>query len=765
MQHQPDHRAPARALAGRLDLSPRAKLLLMIGGGIAALLLLAIVALNVLLSANWVRDRIAAHIREVSGRELKVDGTTALLFRPSPRVVITDATLTDPEARAGTADIAIGQLIVDLSFGQLFGRGLDAKRIDLIRPVVKLRLGSDGDRAAPVRTADKAMAAPAAKPAIDSEKKRRELSLDDVRIKDGTVVVLYDAKGTERRVEHIRAKLHLPSLTEAFTGVGKFDWKGQTVKFGLELNAPADLKAARPAKMLLALDTPALALRFNGNVVTRPGLSGEGELSAKAQSIPSLLAWMRETPPASTAIGDGELASQVAWKAGEISFSRVRFALEHASGQGQAVVTLHSPRPHVRAALAFDHLDLNPFLAGGSKQAAAVAQSQSQAAKPASADKAAAPTSSTDIDAALADDPDDEAGTDSAGTPPAPAANGASPAAFDADVNLNVRKMRVGHLDLGPSSYGFVFRDGVLNATLGGMELYDGHGSGQLTLDVTQAVPAFRGDFRLDGVQARPFLSDAAQVSLISGRTKLALQLSGTGTTAEAIKASLSGQGTIALSDGDIEGVDITSFISEIGAGEIPELRKGPGAKTAFSDLGGSFTIADGVAETGNLQMLSPLLKVTAAGSVDLKQDSIDMLARPEIVAGPQGKGGANDLAGLSVPVRIEGSLQNPNMKPELKGMFASPDQAGKTINQIGAALQKKFKGKPVGEAIGRFLGNVQIETRGNGEADAEAAPPQEKPQRSGKAKPSKAQPKTGPETEQGDSAEPDDPDLDRILQ
>jgi AsmA protein len=296
------------------------------------------------------------------------------------------------------------------------------------------------------------------------------------------------------------------------------------------------------------------------------------------------------------------------------------------------------------------------------------------------------------------------------------------------------------------------------------MELYDGHARGKLGLDARQDVPSFTAELRLDGVQARPFLSDAAQISLLSGRTKLALHLAGAGSTVDAIKASLSGQGSLAVSNGDIEGVDITSLISQLGAGEIPELRRGPGVKTSFSELGGGFTVSEGVAETGNLQMLSPLMKVTAAGTVDLKNDSIAMLAHPKIVAGPQGKGGANDLAGLSVPVRIEGPLQNPSIRPDLKGMFSSPDQAGKTINQIGAALQKKFKGKPVGEALGRFLGNVQIRTGRDGEAAAEEdAVPAGKARRSGRAK----LPKAGlaPESGQEDnSAEPMDPDLERIL-
>jgi AsmA protein len=213
----------------------------------------------------------------------------------------------------------------------------------------------------------------------------------------------------------------------------------------------------------------------------------------------------------------------------------------------------------------------------------------------------------------------------------------------------------------------------------------------------------------------------------------------------------------LAVSDGAIEGVNLTEMISQIGAGEMPELRQGPGAKTAFTDLGGSFTIANGIAETSNLQVSSPLLKVAAAGTVDLTQSTINMLANPELVAGPAGQYGANDLAGISVPVRIEGPLDRPTIRPELKGMFANPDKAGKTVRQIGEALQKKFKGKPVGEAIGRFLGNVQIGPKG----DDDAAEPQSNRKRSRRPDPSPGP--SADDSEQGDSGT-GDPELDSIL-
>jgi AsmA protein len=344
---------------------------MIVAGAIVGVAVLALIAVNLLVSADWVRDRVASRIKEQTGRELNVNGTTALLFTPGPHVVITDATFTDPEARAGTADFSVARLVLDLSLMELLSRQVDAKRVVLERPVLTLRLGKD-DRPKEDKPKEPGVAkAPGDKP-------RRDVRLRDVRIEDGTVNIVYDEKGTEKRIEHIAANLSLPTLTDPFTGTGKFDWKEQTVDFNFGLTSLADLRQKRPARLVLALDTPAIAARFDGSILTRPDFTGQGELSAKAHSIPSLLAWMREKPAAATAIGDGELSSHVAWKKGEITVSDVRFALEHASGQGQAVVTLKSPRPHVRAAFALDYLDLNrccrvarasvPMLAASRKQ-------------------------------------------------------------------------------------------------------------------------------------------------------------------------------------------------------------------------------------------------------------------------------------------------------------------------------------------------------------------------------------------------------------
>ena len=731
-----------------------------IGGVIAAALVVLLVAVNLILSADWVEARIAARIKEQTGRDFAVDGSTLLLFTPSPHIVISDAKIADPDAPEGGAHLAISELRIDLNYGDLFSRRIDAERIVMLRPVLTVRLGREqhpirwsgtDDPRQVIRFAYAQMtgAAPQAE---------RAVRLKDMRIEDGAVVIIYDGdESDERRIEHVNATLSLPDVTAPLIGGGTLDWKDQTVDFSFEITTPADLRAQRPAQLQLAMETDAIAARFDGTLATAPDLVGRGTLSAKASSIPSVLAWMRETPAVSSAIGDGELASDVSWTRSEIALRNIRFALEHASGQGQAVVALQRPRPHLRAAFAIDHLDLNPFLAGQEqgeetspgRAAPEPARTTPSERRPTRSGPArdwfsapteqAAPGGAAPPAPSLAEPLEIEAPS---GAPADPAPVAPPPAAFDADVNFNIRKARVGDLNIGPTSLGLVFRNGLMEGRLGGMDLYGGHASGKLTIDAAKPIPTFTGNLRLDGVQAKPLLADAAAFGLISGRTKLNLNVSGAGDDADAIKSSLQGRGSFVVTEGAIGGIDITAFISALGRGDF-DFRQGPDAETKFSDLGGSFVLANGIARTNNLQMVSPLLKVSAEGAVNITQSSIDILANPEIIAGPEGRGGANDFAGLTVPVRIEGPLADPRIQPQIGKVFVNPKNASRAVNKLGKALQKKFQGRPLGEALGRFLGNVQI---GGGERQAP-------PQALAPADP-----------EQGDADSRTDPEVEQIL-
>src|SRR5262249_28421322 len=143
-QQQFTHKAQAKAgaLLGLVKRGP-VKLLLIIGGGIVALAVLALVAVNLRPPAEPVRTGAASRIKGQPGRELKATGTTALLFTPGPNIVIPDPSFTDPEARAGTADISVARLVLDLNLSDLFSHEVDAEHVVVEQPVITIRLGSD----------------------------------------------------------------------------------------------------------------------------------------------------------------------------------------------------------------------------------------------------------------------------------------------------------------------------------------------------------------------------------------------------------------------------------------------------------------------------------------------------------------------------------------------------------------------------------------------------------------------------------------------
>lgn len=754
------------------------KLILKILGAVAAVLLLILVGLNFLLSADAVRDRVASRVKEQTGRDLKVDGSSSLLFLPNPHIVLTDVEITDPENRAG-ADLRIARLELDVSLMQLFSRKVDADRVVMQRPVLTVRLkdSGEGERQGSLQGPARDVAASEPRFALaqagGAGTPRRDIVLKDVRIEDGTVRILYD--GTERRVERINANLSLPHLVDPLTAKGDFDWKGLRVGFDLKLATPADLGTDRAARLEFGVSTDAINADFGGYVSTRPAFSAQGELLAKTQSVPSVLAWLRKDPATVSAVGSGEISSHIDWNAGEVSFTQTRFALSHATGQGEAVITLMTPKPYLRAALAVESLNLDPFFAEGAAGAGGPAQAPApvqpaQPEEPAETVQQFTETSPVTTDTPMEAPPwaAPPAAAPQAGPEAAPQAGPVDdapvvlPAAFDADANINIHQTRLALMVVGPSSLGLSLRDGVLDATLNSVQLYEGQGSGKLTLDAAKPKPNFSGVVALEGVSTQPLLAAAAGFNLLAGRAELGFEFTGEGSSVEEIKHSLSGSGSIDIDEGSIRGINLTELIESLGAGGMPSLEQGPGAKTDFSVLGGTFTMASGVAETHDLEMTSELLAVKARGTVDLVTGTLDFLTQPEIKGGKRG----NKLAGLSIPVRIEGPFSQPAIRPEIAGMFSSPGAASNTVNQIGEMLQQNLKGKPVGEAIGRILGSVKI-GKERGAEDGAGGPAEDDVQTAEPAEETPEESDDQPEEDAPAQEEDDtsgDPDLDEIL-
>ncbi len=81
--------------------------------------------------------------------------------------------------------------------------------------------------------------------------------------------------------------------------------------------------------------------------------------------------------------------------------------------------------------------------------------------------------------------------------------------------------------------------------------------------------------------------------------------------------------------------------------------------------------------------MLSPLFRVEGAGTVDLPKRMVDYKITPKVVASAQGQGGQQNLAGVAVPVLVQGKFDNLSYKPDLAGMVKQLGDPSKALDSV----------------------------------------------------------------------------------
>jgi AsmA protein len=106
--------------------------------------------------------------------------------------------------------------------------------------------------------------------------------------------------------------------------------------------------------------------------------------------------------------------------------------------------------------------------------------------------------------------------------------------------------------------------------------------------------------------------------------------------------------------------------------------------KTDFATLGASFKIAKGQAQTADLRLAGPLVRMTGSGNVDLPGKALKFRVDPQLVASLEGQGGKSDLQGLGVPIMIAGPWARPSIYPDIEGILQDPAAAYEQLNRLG---------------------------------------------------------------------------------
>ncbi len=242
-------------------------------------------------------------------------------------------------------------------------------------------------------------------------------------------------------------------------------------------------------------------------------------------------------------------------------------------------------------------------------------------------------------------------------------------------------------------------------------KLYEGTVSGEVAVDANRNHISLKED--LKNVSIGPLLRDFAEQDRVDGRGNVALDVTTAGATVNAMKRALNGTAKVALRDGAVKGVNIGEIVrkarSTLGGSQPAaegETAAGNTQKTDFSELNASFAIKNGVAHNEDLEVKAPLFRLGGAGDINIVNSTLDYLAKASIVATSQGQGGKerDNLAGLTVPVRLTGSFDDLKYKVDFRGMAgqAAKSEVGEKLKD---RLEERLKDENVRDKLKGLLG------------------------------------------------------------
>lgn len=485
---------------------------------------------------------------------------------------------------------------------------------------------------------------------MNAGKMRESLNLrGKVGIRQGKVplTAVTGQKGGDITGLSLDAKIQ--DIAEPVDVAGKLTWKGQEIAFQSKV-APADFLSSpsiAEASGPVSLSITSKLLRASANGTVAAGGTFKGQVSVTTSSLDKLLQWLGQG--ASGSLQDFDFKGTVDAGPAGLSFAKANIGLNGIKASGDGAIKLGTPLD-IRTSLQFATLDF-AALAGGGQTAAGAKQG-------------AAGPSDAPIDLAFLK-------------------------GMDVKIDVAADKIGYGKVFAGQVKTTLVVANGDADLTVPQSPFYGGTIAAKVTASGSSEVPAIKLDLAVAGATAAPLLHDAAGFDKLEGRLDTNVAVSGAGKTTKTLRRSLEGQAALKLSDGALRGINIAEVYNNLAGLLAGGFKSDDNKKTTFTELGASFAIEKGVAQTQDISLLGPLVRMDGTGQIDLAEQTLAINLNPRVVASLSGQGGDIAAKGIGVPVVVDGSLSAPRIYPDLRKLLQDPKGALEMLNRLGLPTGK----------------------------------------------------------------------------
>ena len=641
--------------------------LIAISAGIVMLLIAVVVAAALLVPSSVYKQRVVALVKAQTGRDLTIGGDVSLSFFPRLAVKVENVDLSNAPWGKDKSMASMGELRAAIKLLPLFKGDVEIDSFVLVDPVIHLEVKADGtpnwqfaSASAPVTPA------PSSPSSGSSNASLNQIRLGEVSIENGTATYRNAQTGQSLAFEAVNLDLSLPGIDEPFNADGSLTWNSEPLKFTFTAQRPRALTDGGPTPIEFSLSSSRIDATYKGSFQAFDAMQFIGGVDLNVPSVRDLAAWLGSPLPAGKGFGALTIHGQARGSGNNYQFNNARLSFDGMNATGNVAVATTGPRPRIHGTLDLDRVDANVYMSDATDPAPA---SSSGSADPTTSDDSGWSTSPIDL---------------------------SSLKAVDADISLSTKELLVKAIKIGASAIDLTLNNGVLSIDLNKLTLYKGAGSGSVILNGSTRMPQLNAAFKISGVEAEPLLTDAADFKRLSGLSAISFTINAAGRNQREMVSSLAGNGDVKFTNGAIKGVNLAQLVRSVLTEPTTGWTSGGTQDTDFSELGGTFTITRGLLTNDDLKLLSPLIRVAGAGTVDLPARMLNYRIAPKLAATLEGQGGSA-AKGIEVPIIISGPWANPGFRPDLASMIQNSGQTLDTLKSLkgegGKALLNNLLG------------------------------------------------------------------------
>jgi AsmA protein len=643
------------------------KILAGVVGGIIGLAVVALLAVWLLVNPNDYKGRIAAAVKESTGRDLVLTGDIKLSVFPWVALELGPASLGNPPGFGEEPFLKFNHAAVRVRLFPLLAKRLEMDRIELDGLDLRLRKNAEG-----------------AGNWENFGQARKSAPTADGDAMSGPLPELAGIQVTRGRVSYQAIVIdHFNLETGAFGGHGvtpvsiSFDvsrglpGENLTLKAQFDLSADAQTRRLRLAAVSLSgllgrpadgppapweMSAPSIEADLSGQSVVVPAYTlsyANARLSGKLQAT-KILEDLRMT--GSVALAPLVLREFTPRVGIVLPKTRDPRALAQLSGSGD--FSYSSSGVHLdqlQAQLDDTHLKGNVALAGEPRALKfALTVDQIKVDRYLSADAGSAT-------------PEPKVPSESTRVAKPDHSRAAASKTLDADGTLTVGSAHFSALDFSNVRLTLTSKDNVVHLYPALAQIDAGSYSGDLTLDRRGATPILSLDEHLSGVDMSRLLAGTSHKGRLSGRGNVNLKATARGTGLDAVLETLNGHFDANLADGALERIDLGY---EIGLAQAlikhtAEPTRSDPPRTKFDAFKMSAEITHGVAKTSDLTIATPGLRVRGQGSANLHNKALDLQMLASVLNSP----GASVA---DIPVKITGTYVDPKVRPDAEALAKS---------------------------------------------------------------------------------------------